>query len=75
LFFQVLFPAMLVVLIAFRIGVMLFKDHMKRSYGIVLIAVYAMAMMLSYTSLRGEAPAANTESAVATQVELSDSTG
>ncbi len=52
-FFQILFPAMLAVLIAFRIGVMLSKDRMKRSYGFVLLAVYALAMIASYTSLRG----------------------
>jgi len=52
LFFQVLFPAMLMVLVTFRIGVMLSKDHMKRSYGIVLLVVYGLAMTLSYTSLR-----------------------
>ncbi len=54
-FFQILFPAMLVVLIVFRIGVMISGDHIKRGFGFVLLAVYAVAMTLLviYTNLHG----------------------
>ena len=52
-FFQVLFPGMLLVLLVFRVGVFFSKDEMKRSFGVVLILVYAavMVIVLSYTAL------------------------
>ena len=52
-FFQVLFPGMLLVLLVFRLGVFFSKDEMKRSFGVVLILVYAavMVIVLSYTVL------------------------
>ncbi len=52
-FFQVLFPGMLLVLLVFRLGVFFSKDEMKRSFGVVLILVYAavMVIVLSYTAL------------------------
>lgn len=50
-FFLVLFPAMLLVLLVFRLGVHFSKDEMKRSFGVVLLLVYAAAMVLSYSVL------------------------
>ena len=47
-FFRVLFPAMLGVLIVFRIGVVLSKDKLKRPFGVILLAVYVAATLLSY---------------------------
>ena len=47
-FFRVLFPAMLGVLIVFRIGVALSKDKLGRPFGVILLAVYAVATFLSY---------------------------
>jgi cation:H+ antiporter len=47
-FFQVLFPAMVFVLLVFRVGVIFSGEAMKRPFGIVLLAVYAVATLLSY---------------------------
>ena len=47
-FFRVLFPAMLGVLIVFRIGVVFSKDKLKRPFGLILLAVYVVATFLSY---------------------------
>jgi len=47
-FFCVLFPAMLGVLIVFRIGVVFSKDKLKRPFGVVLLVVYVVATLLSY---------------------------
>ncbi|MGI9430432.1 MAG: sodium:calcium antiporter, partial [Bythopirellula sp.] len=52
-FFRVLLPGMLLVLIVFRIGVTLSGDRMKRPLGAILLAVYAVVMVLSFTLLRG----------------------
>ena len=51
-FFQVHFPAMLAVLVVFRIGVIFSGERMKRSFGVVLISVYVVVMIVSYTVLR-----------------------
>jgi cation:H+ antiporter len=67
-FYQVLFPAMLAILIAFRIMVMLSKDHMKRMHGILLLTIYCLTMVLSYTSLRGE-PAVTGDEGVGASTE------
>lgn len=50
-FFRILFPAMLVVLVVFRIGVQLSGTRMRRSFGWVLVATYLAAMVLSYSVL------------------------
>lgn len=50
-FFRVLFPAMLVVLVVFRIGVAASGDRMRRPFGFVLLATYAAAVVLSYSAL------------------------
>lgn len=52
-FFRVLFPCMLLVLIVFRIGVTFSGERMKRPFGAILLIVYLVAMVLSYTALNG----------------------
>jgi cation:H+ antiporter len=47
-FFQVLFPAMIFILIVFRVGVILSGESMKRPFGIVLLAAYAFVTLVSY---------------------------
>ncbi|MBD3334861.1 MAG: sodium:calcium antiporter [Candidatus Eisenbacteria bacterium] len=47
-FFRLLFPAMLGVLFIFRAGIFLSGDHMRRGFGIVLLAVYGLVTVLSY---------------------------
>jgi cation:H+ antiporter len=47
-FFQILFPAMLFVLVVFRVGVVFSGDRMKRSFGSVLIATYLLVTVWSY---------------------------
>ncbi|MBU1701906.1 MAG: calcium/sodium antiporter [Candidatus Eisenbacteria bacterium] len=56
-FFRLLFPAMLGVLIVFRVGVMASGDQMKRGFGIVLLAVYALVTILSYVFPEFQIPA------------------
>ncbi len=47
-FFQVLFPAMVFVLLVFRIGVVVSGDAMRRPFGVVLLAAYAIAIIVGY---------------------------
>ena len=49
-FFTILFPAMLVVLIVFRIGVMTSGTHLKRSFGFVLLLTYIACLIASLTT-------------------------
>lgn len=51
-FFRVLFPAMLVVLVTFRLGITFSGDHLRRSFGAVLLAVYLITLVLSYATLQ-----------------------
>ena len=50
-FFKVLFPSMLMVLLVFRIGVFFSKDRLQRPFGTILLVVYIMTMVVSYTVL------------------------
>ena len=47
-FFRLLFPAMLLVLAVFRIGVLTSGTHLKRPFGIVLLAAYTAVTLISY---------------------------
>ena len=47
-FFQVLFPAMVFVLLVFRVGVVVSGDAMRRPFGVVLLAAYAVAIIVGY---------------------------
>ena len=47
-FFRVLFPAMLFVLIVFRVGILFSGDRLKRGFGVVLLATYLLVTVLSY---------------------------
>jgi cation:H+ antiporter len=47
-FFTRYFPAMLGVLIVFRLGIYLSKDKLQRPFGAVLLAIYVFAMAASY---------------------------
>ncbi len=48
-FFRIHFPAMLFILIVFRIGIFLSGDRLKRPFGIFLIVIYIGYMVLNYT--------------------------
>ena len=48
-FFKFLFPAMLTVLIVFRIGVTISKDKLGRPFGVILLGVYLTITLLSLT--------------------------
>ena len=47
-FFLVLFPIMLLILLVFRVGIFLSGDYMKRPFGYVLLAAYAVYTVVSY---------------------------
>ena len=47
-FFRVHFPAMLLILIVFRVGVIFSGESMKRPFGIVLIMSYAIFTLVNY---------------------------
>ena len=47
-FFQILFPAMVFILLVFRVGVIFSGKAMKRSFGIVLLTAYAFVTLASY---------------------------
>ena len=47
-FFQFLFPAMLFILIVFRIGIFVSGDQLKRPFGIVLVGTWLLVTILSY---------------------------
>ena len=47
-FFKVLFPAMVFILLVFRVGVIFSGKAMKRSFGIVLLTAYAFVTLASY---------------------------
>ncbi len=48
-FFKFLFPAMLIILVVFRVGIFVSGPSLKRPFGIVLLAVYVAVTLLSYT--------------------------
>ena len=47
-FFRILFPAMLFILVVFRVGIFTSGDTLKRPFGVVLIAAYVAVMVVSY---------------------------
>ena len=47
-FFQFLFPAMVIILIVFRIGIFVSGSQLKRPFGVVLVATYILVTVLSY---------------------------
>jgi cation:H+ antiporter len=47
-FFKMLFPAMLFVLIVFRIGILTSGSHLKRPFGMILLATYVAVTTLIY---------------------------
>ena len=48
-FFSFLFPAMLIILIVFRVGIFMSGPSLKWPFGIVLLAIYVAITLLSYT--------------------------
>ncbi len=50
-FFRILFPAMLGVLVVFRVGVLTSGERLQRPFGFVLLATYVAAIVLSYSAL------------------------
>lgn len=55
-FFRFLFPAMLILLVVFRLGIVSSEDSLKRSFGIVLLAAYVAVPVLSYWQQGNGAP-------------------
>jgi cation:H+ antiporter len=53
-FFRFLFPAMLFVLIIFRIGIFTSGATMRRPFGVVLLGVYLLVTILSYSARPAE---------------------
>lgn len=49
-FFRVLFPAMLFVLIVFRVGIFFSGDRLKRPFGIVLLVAYVVVTAASFVN-------------------------
>ncbi len=47
-FFEFLFPAMLVLLIVFRIGIWVARTHLTRPFGALMIGIYVAVTVLSY---------------------------
>lgn len=47
-FFQFLFPAMVFILIVFRIGIFVSGKQLKRPFGVVLVGTYILVTILSY---------------------------
>lgn len=47
-FFQFLFPAMVIILIVFRIGIFVSGSQLKRPFGVVLVVTYILVTILSY---------------------------
>jgi cation:H+ antiporter len=47
-FFQVLFPTMVFILLVFRVGIIFSGESMRRPFGLVLLASYAIVTVLSY---------------------------
>jgi len=56
-FFTVLYPAMLFILIIFRVGVFASKDVLRRGFGFVLIAAYVAYVVAGYWFLPEGVPA------------------
>ena len=50
-FFQLLFPAMLLVLMIFRVGIFFSNGTLKREFGVALLSVYFMATFLSFSKI------------------------
>jgi cation:H+ antiporter len=48
-FFVILFPAMLFILIVFRIGIFASKDRLKRPFGIILLLAYIAVTIVGYS--------------------------
>jgi cation:H+ antiporter len=51
-FFTVLFPAMLFILLVFRVGVYVSGDRLKRPFGVLLLLIYTVTTVISYTAAR-----------------------
>ncbi|KPU27531.1 sodium:calcium antiporter [Caloranaerobacter sp. TR13] len=47
-FFKLYFPAMIFILTIFRLGTILSKDKLRRSFGLILLLTYVVISMLSY---------------------------
>lgn len=48
-FFSFLFPAMLVLLVIFRIGIFTGKTHLSRGFGALMLVLYVLIAVFSYT--------------------------
>ena len=55
-FFTVLYPAMLLILLIFRAGIVASKDVLPRSFGFILLAAYGAYLVAAYFYLPGGVP-------------------
>lgn len=55
-FFSVLFPAMLFILVVFRVGIFVSRDVLRRGFGIVLVTAYCLYVIAVYYLLPGGLP-------------------
>lgn len=55
-FFEVLFPAMLFILVVFRVGVFVSREALRRGFGYVLLGAYLVYLVAGYLLLPGGLP-------------------
>ena len=55
-FFTVLYPAMLLILLIFRTGIIVSRDVLRRGFGFVLLAAYGVYLIAAYFFLPGGVP-------------------
>ena len=55
-FFTILYPAMLLILVIFRTGIIVSRDVLRRGFGFVLLAAYGVYLVIAYFYLPGGMP-------------------
>ena len=55
-FFTVLYPAMLLILLIFRTGIIVSRDVLRRGFGFVLLTAYGVYLIAAYFYLPGGVP-------------------
>ncbi len=50
-FFRLLFPAMMIILVVFRVGVLTSPKRLARPFGVILLAVYTAVTVVTYSNL------------------------
>ena len=55
-FFTILYPAMLLILLIFRTGIIVSRDILRRGFGFILLAAYGVYLVIAYFYLPGGIP-------------------